>query len=104
MLSTLLLRPHIPPGLWMMDGTPRSLSLIPLFLLGTVASSNANSSPMNTSASAQHGVFQLSSTACPQAVAAGTRGGDSRLAVVSATFPCTKCNQHPAAITNTAHY
>lgn len=62
MLSTLLLRPHIPPGLWMMDGTPRSLSLIPLFLLGTVASSNANSSPMNTSASAQHGVFQLSST------------------------------------------
>ena len=26
--------------------------------------------------------------ACPQAVAAGTRGGDSRLAVVSATFPC----------------
>lgn len=46
----------------MMDGSPpHSLSLIPLFLLGTFASSNANSSPMNTSASALHGVFQLSS-------------------------------------------
>lgn len=70
MLSTLLLpptelRPHIPPGLWMTDGSlPHSLSLIPLFLLGTFASSNASSSLINTSASALRGVFQLNSSVC----------------------------------------